>query len=277
MSRDQSISRVGAFDSLRQQDVLGDWWSARTLQGALGYVEWRKFEDAIERAQAAITNSGMRAADHIGAADKMTEIGKGAMRLVADYRLTKYGAYMVAMNGDPRKPEIAAAQTYFAVQTHRAETALPQFDPTSMDGVAVILAAANTAMAKVRELAPLAAHAETFRQAEGLRTIADVANDFKVHCATHFPSVKVRHQDIYDHAGRLGIIIRGDTVRRNEPTAQAVEAGWVKPHRAEYETNTRGIQSTVSARLTPKGEGRLWDGLCAWVGARGSLALLRQP
>lgn len=126
---------------------------------------------------------------------------------------------------------------------------------------------------RVAELEPVAAHAETFRQAEGLRTIADVANDFKAHCAERFPGVKVRHQDVFDHAGRLGIVIRGNSVRHNQPTAQAIEAGWARAHRTTFGTNTRGQQTAVSTRLTPRGEARLWDGLAAWLGAHGTLAI----
>ncbi|WP_336642085.1 phage antirepressor [Microbacterium sp. USHLN272] len=126
---------------------------------------------------------------------------------------------------------------------------------------------------RVAELEPVAAHAETFRQADGLRTIGDLANDFKAHCAERFPGVKVRHQDVFDHAGRLGIIIRTASVRHNQPTAQAIEAGWARGHRTTYGTNTRGQQTAVSTRLTPRGEARLWDGLAAWLGAHGTLAI----
>ena len=126
---------------------------------------------------------------------------------------------------------------------------------------------------RVAELEPVAAHAETFRQADGLRTIADVANVFKAHCSSKFPGVKVKHQDVFDHAGRLGIIIRGNTVRHNQPTAQAIEADWARAHRSTYGTNARGTQTAVSTRLTPRGEARLWDGLAAWLGAHGTLAI----
>ena len=149
----------------------------------------------------------------------------------------------------------------------------PAFDPSTMDGVAMILAAANTAMERVRELEPIAAHAETFRQAEGLRQIGDVANDFKVYCSSRFPGVKVRHQDVWTHAARLGLVIRGNTTRHNQPTAQAIEAGWAKPHRSTYETKSHGDQTAVTTRLTPRGEARLWDGLCAWVAEHGSLGV----
>lgn len=126
---------------------------------------------------------------------------------------------------------------------------------------------------RVAELEPVAAHAETFRQADGLRMIADVANDFKAHCASKFPGVKVHHRDVFDHAGRLGIVIRGNTVRHNQPTAKAIEAGWARAHRTTFGTNTRGQQTAVSTRLTPRGEARLWDGMAAWLGAHGTLAI----
>lgn len=126
---------------------------------------------------------------------------------------------------------------------------------------------------RVAELEPVAAHAETFRQADGLRTIGDLANDFKAHCAARFPGVKVKHQDVFDHAGRLGIIIRTASVRHNQPTAQAIDAGWARAHRTTFGTNTRGTQTAVSTRLTPRGEARLWDGLAAWLGAHGTLSI----
>ena len=111
------------FDALRREDEVGEWWSARDLQIPLGYVEWRKFEDSVERAMAAASNAGHDVSDHFGGADKMVEIGSGAVRVVADWRLSRFGAYLTALNGDPRKPEVAAAQTYFAVQTRVAEVA----------------------------------------------------------------------------------------------------------------------------------------------------------
>jgi DNA-damage-inducible protein D len=102
-----------------------EWWSARELMPLLGYSQWRRFEDSIDRAKAACQNSGNQVADHISQVAKMISLGKGAVREVIDYHLSRFGAYLVAMNGDPRKPEIAAAQRYFAVQARRAELELP--------------------------------------------------------------------------------------------------------------------------------------------------------
>jgi hypothetical protein len=118
------------FDSILRQDADGEYWSARDLQPLLGYTEWRKFCDAIDRAKISIESSASRASDHIVGSDKLIEAGKGATRRVLDYRLSRFGAYMVAMNGDPRKVEIAQAQTYFAIKTREAEIAKELPAPT---------------------------------------------------------------------------------------------------------------------------------------------------
>ncbi|MFZ4894659.1 phage antirepressor N-terminal domain-containing protein [Plantibacter sp. Mn2098] len=125
--------------------------------------------------------------------------------------------------------------------------------------------------AKVAADAPKVAEAETFRQSAGQALIGDLANALKVHAAANLPEVKILHKHVFDHAGRLGLIIRGNTVRNNQPTARAVESGWVKPARADYETNTHGSQSKQYTKLTPKGYGRLWDGCLAWINKYGTL------
>jgi hypothetical protein len=110
------------FDSIKQTRGNGsEFWSARDLQPCLGYEKWERFEDAIDRAKAACENSGGNAPDHFPGAGKMVNLGSGSVREVPDYHLTRYACYLIAMNGDPRKPEIAMAQTYFAVSTYQNE------------------------------------------------------------------------------------------------------------------------------------------------------------
>lgn len=98
-----------------------DYWSARDLMPFLGYSAWDTFKTAIGRAQEACFRTGLTVQDHFRGATKMVDIGSGTQRPIEDMLLTRYACYLIAQNGDPRKPQIAAAQNYFAVQTRRQE------------------------------------------------------------------------------------------------------------------------------------------------------------
>ena len=120
----KELTSIGgkSFEDLKQANEHdAEYWSARDLQPLLGYSQWRRFEDAIQRAQTSCEQSGNAPAYHFADAGKMVGLGSGSQREVADYQLSRFACYLIAQNGDPRKPEIAQAQKYFAIQTRRQE------------------------------------------------------------------------------------------------------------------------------------------------------------
>lgn len=105
------------FDQLKRVDEFGEWWSARELMPLYGYAQWRRFIDTINRAKIACASSAQDVTSNFADTGKINS----SRHRVPDVRLTRYAAYLVAMEGDPGKPEIAHAKTYFAVQTRKAE------------------------------------------------------------------------------------------------------------------------------------------------------------
>lgn len=112
-----------SFDTIVQISEEGnvEFWYARDLMKLLGYERWENFDKAIVRAMESCEASGILVSDHFREVTKLIIAGKGAKRPVKDYMLTRYACYLIAQNGDPKKEEIAFAQSYFAVQTRKQE------------------------------------------------------------------------------------------------------------------------------------------------------------
>ncbi|EKD80192.1 MAG: DNA-damage-inducible protein D family protein, partial [uncultured bacterium] len=110
-----------SLDEIKRVEQDLEYWSARDLMPLLGYTTWRMFNKALDRAKESCKKSDQSVKNHFVGADKTVQTGSGAMRNVEDFLLTRYACYLVAQNGDPRKVEIAQAQTYFATQTRRQE------------------------------------------------------------------------------------------------------------------------------------------------------------
>lgn len=170
------------FDQVKHLDEHGnEYWTGRDLYRQFGYARWDDTRDGIERAITAITNAEGELAAHANIEATRTKVRVGfGDREVPDYRLTRFGAYMWAMNCDPRKPEIAAAQTYFAVKTREAEA---QAELTEIEVARRYLAAveAKAALqAQVAVLEPKAAIADQFLTSEDTVYLTDLAKNLKI-------------------------------------------------------------------------------------------------
>ncbi len=122
MKTDLVQALTATFEGHAQQTDGGvEYWLARDLQFLLGYAKWENFLNVVLKAKTACDLSGHQVSDHFADVGKMVDLGSGSQREVEDIMLTRYACYLIAQNGDPKKQEIAFAQTYFAVQTRKAE------------------------------------------------------------------------------------------------------------------------------------------------------------
>jgi DNA-damage-inducible protein D len=176
------------FDAGRTPCPQGgeDRWSARWLMGELGYESWQKFEGAIERAKSTAHNEGFNVRTLFRLTPK--KAGGGVVtgsdknlggRPLTDYQVTRYAAYLIAMNGDPRKREVSAAQHYFAVKTREAEVAAPRElsdDEIIHRALTLTVARVEALTAKVAELEPKAEFYDDLMDADGAYSWQATAN-----------------------------------------------------------------------------------------------------
>ena len=126
MDNQSIITYKSAFDAIMHEMTADDGsqmevWHARELQQVCGYARWENFQVAINRAMDACKSQNINIDDHFRDVTKTIPMPKGAQKEIKDILLTRYACYLIAQNGDPKKEEIAFAQSYFAVQTRRAE------------------------------------------------------------------------------------------------------------------------------------------------------------
>ena len=121
------------FESIKHIDEFGgEYWLARELQVVLEYTQWRRFNDVIDKAKIACANSGYNILDNFADVGKIVNTGVST-KTISDYKLSRYSCYLIAQNGDSRKPVIALAQTYFAIQTRKQELNEKEYSELSED------------------------------------------------------------------------------------------------------------------------------------------------
>ena len=265
---EKALNAQSPFDSIKRVGEDGaEYWLARDLMPMLGYGDkWQNFEAAVDRAKIAAEVQGHDVKTLFTGVSKKT-----GGRPQQDYELARFACYLVAMNGDPRKPEIASAMSYFAIKTREAETqspalALPQDYPSALRELANTVEAKELAEKRAQEQAELAAkHAlEIEAQAPAVeKAAAHTASDDskgrqafarEVQQWGMRKGVGIKQKSVHDLLRRRGMLIAEGRHDSNNPTAQAVKNGW-----AELEQGVAwNGHAWATAKLTPAGQDMAW-------------------
>lgn len=238
-------------------------WSARELQPLLGYGKWERFHSRIKEAIRAAEIAGVP--NQFPATGKMVNTGSGAQREVLDYNLTRYACYMVAMSCDGRKPEVAAAKTYFAIKTREAETratvpALPQDYASALRELASTVEAKEIAEKQEREQRQLAE-----QRGRAIEAQAPAVAKAKAHTASSSAigrqefarevqfwgqqqGLTIHQESVFQLLRRKRMLISGQRKDRNHPTSQAVKNGWAEVEKGTAENGYQWSKPVIKAK-----------------------------
>lgn len=238
------------FDTIKQTRPDGsEFWSARDLMDGMGYSYWKNFETPLNRAMTTARNEGLPVETLFTRTGKKSLMG----RPKEDYELARYAAYLVAMNGDPNMPKVAAAQSYFAIQTRVAEAA-PTKSPAELSRKEILLMAleaeerAEQAEAQVKELTPAATAFEHWKQKDDGMNITDLNKKL----VEVYPGMNLNilreHMLKRRELGKLEIrdSRTGETKVRYKPRTVMFRNGWA----FEYTTPKANGQHTTAWKYT---------------------------
>ncbi|MGM5069793.1 phage antirepressor KilAC domain-containing protein [Rhodococcus qingshengii] len=288
-NHDESDDDKSPFDKIRRVRPDGtEYWTGRDLNTLTNYASWQMFEKAIERAVAAINNLDMPLTSHVNQVSNVVERPQGGSIPMADYELSRFAAYLVMLNGDPRKPEIAAGQAYFVVRTREAETAprAPAIDASSPHGILALAEqyadaarqlvleseARQQLAAKVEHDAPMLAKA----QAHSVSTTAIHRQDFAREVQswgkkTH--NIWILQEHVMAFLAYKGVTISGDRSDAGQATATAIRKGWAENKKS---VDKKTGHTSFTAYLNPKVQDLAWKWITKYVAEHGSLELPRE-
>ena len=233
-------SSSSPFDKIKHTKPGGaEYWSARELMPLMAYSSWQKFMVPLERAMSTSTNQGMDTPTLFN-----RSVEKTAGRPREDFHLTRYAAYLVAMNGDPNIPQVAAAQHYFAIRTREAETK-PAFDPNQLTRADILQIALNAETERLelekknRELEPKADAYDQFISADGTYSVGNVAK-----------MLGKSQNKLFQELRNAGVFIAKGAMR-NTPYQQYMHHFAVKAF--DYERSNGTIGSSYTTRVQPSG------------------------
>ncbi|HJE10939.1 MAG TPA: phage antirepressor KilAC domain-containing protein [Corynebacterium glutamicum] len=260
MSNLQSL-RVSPFEAIKQVRADGsEFWSACDLMPMLGYDRWENFSAALDRAKIAAEAQGHKIEDLFRGVTK-----KGGGRPQQDFELARFAAYLVAMNGDPRKPEIAAAQAYFAIQTHIAETqpvapAIPQTYAEALREAASQAERAELEQKRAEKAehtleiqAPKVAKADAHSASKEWKGRQEFAREIQKWGLGW--GYKINQVSVHELLRRKGMFVSGDRRDRNHATAHAEKSGWAT---TEKGVSKKTGKPFATSRISPKGQDLAW-------------------
>ena len=246
------IPAASPFDAMKQTRADGsEFWAARDLCAMMGYSTWQKFENPLNRAMTTAANQGHDVEDLFTRSVKVSGQRGPAS---ADFEMSRFAAYLVAMNGDPNMPEVAAAQAYFAIQTRVAETRTPvkelTFEEKMLEVMGTLQARVDDHRRQLAIAAPKAEAFDTFLSADGDYDMRDAA--------------QLLHRDHGIEIGRTRLFrwMRDNSWigKDNRPYQNRVDQGLLRVKASTFKfTRTNGQEqlATPQVRITPKGLDRL--------------------
>ena len=253
-----SIALSAQLDDLKIITLTeGEIWSARDLMPFAGYADWRNWSQAINRAVSSVNASGLDAAVHFVGSTKSSPMPNGGHRQVEDVELTRYACYILFQNADGSKPEIAALQQYFAVQTRATEVATAPLTDDEIIARALQISTARVQALEthVAELTPRAEAWDDLASAEGDYAVADAA------AMLNRAGITTGPQRLFETLGEIGWIYRGEA-KRWRPYARALDAGYLTERAMPPRVKDGELVPVApQVRVTARGLERLRDRL----------------